>query len=91
MRLAILFALVAECTPAPGPVDAGPTPLSDAGSSCSRACARYKQLGCIQAEPTPKGVTCTEVCANAAREGIDLTCGGRAESLPTCDAVMNCN
>lgn len=102
---ALLLSLSAcTCSPAPVPIGPEPEPDAGVdggsseggggagisrGSACERACANLDRLGCEEAKPTKKGTTCTEVCEDAAAEGIDLgnRCTARAK---TCDEARRC-
>jgi len=71
-------------TPHPQPVDAG-TP-----ADCKAACDRLAELDCPEAQPTPEGGTCVDVCLNVEQSGyttLDPLCLARAT---TCDAVQAC-
>ena len=86
---AIVLALCASCCapaydPGPSPVDAGT--LDD----CERACARLAELGCPEAEPTPEGATCVDVCWNAESSGVvtlDPVC---VAAINSCDELGAC-
>lgn len=60
-----------------------------AGTPCERLCVRFVQLECVEAAPDRPG-HCAAVCENAKREGIDLTCDGRAVAGTTCVSVGEC-
>lgn len=54
-------------------------------------CQRYRELGCPTGNPTPSGVTCEQVFANAREAGIVMDaspeCIAQAE---TCQALDHC-
>lgn len=56
--------VVAEIPPADGSRDAAPAPPPNA-PPCPRACAVLARFQCKEAEPTPRGSSCTEVCDRA--------------------------
>lgn len=58
----------ADAAPAPPP----PPPAADAGPMrpCEAACARYAFLKCKQAQPTPDGASCVDVCENVESSGV---------------------
>ena len=78
----------AQCSPMPPPE---PPPVvvieePDGGwSTCASACVRLAELGCTEAQPTRKGTTCTQVCEDAAAEGIELAAGW--QDWRTCEDV----
>lgn len=102
MRFAWVAALLLGCSAVPTrdpnqkpgpsyePVDAGATP--DAGTACEQGCAEHARLGCKEAEKTPKGMKCPDVCERALVGGIqvvkDLACMRRAT---TCEQARACN
>jgi len=61
--LAVVGALLIMGCPPPPPDDPDPT------VSCEATCAHWEELGCAEAEPTPGGATCTEVCENVMHSG----------------------
>ncbi len=76
----LLFAVamsLAMCdTPPPSPAPE-PKPQPQPGAfSCETACEQFRFLGCAEAEPTPAGGTCLEVCKNAQASSapLDLDC-----------------
>ncbi len=86
--------------PPPAPIDSGTggSPAADAstdvasdvGDACERACQHLALLGCAEAEPTPGGASCVEVCRNVEESGVvslDLECVAqvvRCEDLDGC-------
>lgn len=70
--------MAAHCQPTPSDRDAGADAGADAGTDagddlraqCQAACDRFDALDCEQAQPTPEGVSCVDVCLNVEREGI---------------------
>lgn len=67
-------------------------PSADGGdhaTACERACERMRQLGCEEAEPTPRGESCESVCTNALAEGqpLDPECVSR---VAACDGLASC-
>lgn len=59
---ALALALGAHCGNNPGPNEGDP-------ESCADACARLAELECPEAEPTPEGASCVEVCENVEGSG----------------------
>lgn len=79
-RLALLVLALSACVPlAPEP---GPPAPVIVDPSCEDACARFAALGCEEAQPTPAGASCAEVCANtqASPAPLDLSCIVRSSS-----------
>jgi len=75
-----------------GAADAGPPappPAPSPGSSCADACAKLGALGCVEAKPTAKGATCSEVCQNTLGSPVSMQpdCVVRA---PDCAAAEAC-
>ena len=92
MRLLILAVAITASAGCPRPIP-NPAPPRDAdagAASCETACARLYWLGCPAGRPTPRGHTCTEVCARAASSGViewDVACIARAD---TCYETEGC-
>lgn len=78
---------VVDAAPAPSPVaDAAPVPVVP---SCASACARAAAIGCDFAAPSPKGVSCVDVCQNAQQfVPWDFVC---RMNIKTCADVLNCH
>jgi hypothetical protein len=57
---------VASCAHTPTPA-----PSADAGGpiTCASACDHGATIGCLWAQPTPKGASCERVCLNATNAG----------------------
>ena len=80
------------CPPKPVPVP--PTPTADGGApdtdaDCNSVCDRWRDLGCSEADPTPEGARCEEVCENVQGSGIvrwDLDCRASVASCADIDA-----
>lgn len=46
--------------------DGGPSEtVAEATSTCGRACATLRKLGCAEGNPTPSGSRCYDVCTSA--------------------------
>ncbi len=88
-RILLFFALaLAECGTLTALPACGHAPAPHPTYTCANACDRLTALGCAEAKPTPKGVTCVEVCQNAASVfELDLRCMSEATS---CDAGRKC-
>jgi len=92
--LALLPPLALACGPVhhevhitplrPGPADAG-TP-----ADCATACDHLRELGCPEAEPTPGGATCEEVCRNAEASGTFTLNPRCIAELGSCDGLDSC-
>ena len=88
--------IAAGCLPRPGPIEPAPVvdqktePEAGIEGTCAHACDRLRVLGCREAEPTPRGATCEDVCENIQSSGFiewDLAC--RA-AIQGCEAVDLC-
>lgn len=80
-RILLLAVLALGCAHTPPAVPPG-TP------TCATSCARLEALGCAEARPTPKGVSCVEVCQNATSVfALDLRCMTDATD---CGAARKC-
>jgi hypothetical protein len=80
----LVFALFLLGCPPPKPVP------PETQVTCAEVCQHWEKLGCEEAEPTPNGGTCEDVCLNVQESGIiswDLDC--RAE-IASCDQVDSC-
>lgn len=58
--------------------------------ACPAACAKLRELGCEEAEPTPNGATCEDVCKSIETSNlvsVGPACVARAE---TCESVGEC-
>lgn len=84
-RHIILALLLAACASTAAP---NPAPR-ETPETCASACARFRVLGCEEADPTPEGKTCEDVCTSAgnAYVGLDTACVTRAAS---CEAARAC-
>jgi hypothetical protein len=92
-----LFASTCQTGPfKPAPVDPVPFPpeqydAAPAPSNCSVACAHLAALGCPEAQPTPKGATCVDVCSNVDSSGtvsMQTDCVVRAVSCADANACQ---
>lgn len=73
-RIAIAVVLLISCTPPPN------TPTNP--PDCETACAVLASHGCVEARPTPKGVTCVDVCREApAYAGLPVECVASATTV----------
>lgn len=64
-------------------------PDADA-AGCPEACAHLAQMGCDEAQPTPGGATCLDVCVSvqtSAATALDLAC---VTAAPSCEAANAC-
>lgn len=62
--LIYLVAYLASCSDPPPPVnpDEPTIPPSKLRATCVDACLHLSELGCPDAQPTPDGASCSEVC-----------------------------
>lgn len=88
LGLLALGACAAQCSPPaqphPPPVEAG------TAADCEAACQRLTDLDCPEAQPTPDGGSCVDVCRNAEGTGyvtLDPHCIAQGT---TCAAVGAC-
>ena len=84
--LAVIVAALSSCA------HTQPTPTSaDAGGpiTCAAVCDHGSALGCLWAQPTPKGHSCEAVCLNDGQAGQPwaLDC---LQRLQTCDSEAAC-
>jgi hypothetical protein len=80
---------IEPCGPRPKPAPLPPKPQpepSDHPATCADACAWFRARNCPQAEATPRGATCEQVCSNAG-ELFDNDCVLVASS---CEAADRC-
>lgn len=91
LALGLAVALVTGCPPpVPHP---HPEPAADAGAEvgCAEVCAHWRALGCAEADPTPAGARCEEVCLTASRSDFlywNLPCRAnvqRCEDIDECE------
>jgi hypothetical protein len=102
--LALIAFVAIGCTFTPEPVEPvepphGPDPITDAGTpepspaatTCETACARLKDLGCKEGEPSPdKGTPCEVWFCDVVDQKIvdfDLACLSSIESCADVDGV----
>jgi hypothetical protein len=91
--LAAVLALglqAARCGPPDDPAD---PPAPDAGdpASCADACAHLEELGCEEAEPTPEGATCEEVCEAVESSGTVTLNPACVLQIETCEEIDGCS
>lgn len=80
MRALTLFVLfIAGCQTRPI--------LLPGNAPCKNACAVLTFFKCPEAQPSPKGKSCEQVCEVASKYGTQAECVVRAESL---EAVRAC-
>jgi hypothetical protein len=83
-----------ELTACPGPTPLVPlAPDADGAvptAPCEVACARMAALNCPEARPTPKGLTCVQVCAATPAYALDQGCVARATTLEALRACGVC-
>lgn len=81
-----LLALVAVAACGVNPVSGI---VRETPDSCSRACTRFRELGCEEGAPTPEGKSCEDVCVAVGQGsiGLDTDCVERAAS---CEAARAC-
>lgn len=80
--------VLVACPPPPEPT---PEPEPDGGAAtCASMCQHWAALGCEEAEPSPGGVPCVEVCLNVQGSGVllwDLECRSRVDR---CEDIDEC-
>ena len=98
MLAVMLIAGCATCAPLPGP---GPSPTtttftltqsttSSASSNCAKACEHLRALGCPAGNPTAKGTTCEQDCANAEASGLAIWGTGCIVGSASCGEADSC-
>jgi hypothetical protein len=76
--------VAAHCGNKPGPDGEGDP------ASCADACAHLDELGCPEAEPTPEGATCVEVCENVETSGTVTLNPACVIEITACAQVDEC-
>jgi hypothetical protein len=84
-------ALVVALSGCPKPHVPDPRPELDgaAPATCEVVCAHWTDMGCEEAEPTPAGGSCVDVCKNI-QDGTlkeDLECQA---AVTSCDQIDSC-
>lgn len=94
LSLGLLLGVASGCPPpVPDPTpEPEPLPTVDAGEvGCAEVCNHWRALGCREADPTPNGSPCEEVCVTASQSGFlywDLACRAsvkRCEDIDACE------
>ena len=88
----VLGLVVAAASGCPPPVpNPQPEPVPDGGPvGCAEVCDRWRVLGCAEADPTPAGAPCEEVCLTASQSEFlywNLPC--RA-NVSACEDIDEC-
>lgn len=86
--LAFVVAGIRACTGCK--VDPPNVLVPEGGSPCARACKHMAALGCPEAQPTPGGTTCEQVCLNAEESGVISLAPGCVERSRSCDEAAAC-
>lgn len=83
MRCVVLALVLAGCAfnvePRTDPVVA----------DCAAACERLEALDCPEAEPTPGGATCVQVCRNTENSPVTLN-PACVVGINTCEQIEDC-
>jgi hypothetical protein len=92
LKLAALVgsgALFAIGCPDPNVPDPPLDPDGAAPATCESVCAHWSELGCKEAEPTPAGASCVEVCENLQQGNLpdDLDCQA---AVTSCAEIDDC-
>ncbi len=84
--------LAATCDPPPPLPPLVPPERPDAGdvADCEAACQRLAELGCEEAQPTPHGATCVEVCDNVESSGATTLVPGCVAEADSCEQARGC-
>jgi hypothetical protein len=61
--------------------------LLPSDAPCTNACKVLEYFKCPEAQPSPKGKSCEQVCEVASRYGMQAECVVKAETI---DAVRAC-
>lgn len=56
---------------------------------CAAACDRMELLGCDEAEPTPGGASCVQVCRNVENSPVTLN-PACVVGIQTCEQIESC-
>jgi len=78
----ITFLAITGCPPEP----MNPDPTADCGAMCEH----WRSLDCKQAEPSPAGAGCEEICINVQSSGIiswNMAC---RTAVKACDEIDKC-
>jgi hypothetical protein len=100
LRYVLLLSLIgcSGCPHNPTPTPVPPTPIVDAAAvdtgplphTCSGYCIHLRALGCPAGAPTPKGVSCEDVCQNLQDSGVVTYDLGCRTSASTCASIDSC-
>jgi hypothetical protein len=84
LAIAVSLLVAAHCGNKPPPDGEGDP------ASCVDACAHLDELGCPEAEPTPEGATCVEVCRNVETSGTITLNPACVVEIDECAQVDEC-
>ena len=89
--IALAWALPVVLLGCPEPNVPDPKPELDgaAPATCESVCAHWTDLGCKEAQPTPDGASCAEVCQKLQEGNLkdDLECQA---AVTSCDQIDDC-
>jgi hypothetical protein len=88
-RLALALTLAVACNPLLPEPETRPLPPRD-DISCETACERLASLQCEEAQPTPDGTTCAEVCHGVNESGSVTYPTGCVAAAKTCAEAVAC-
>lgn len=90
MRLSIAL-LVLSCQPteACAPAAMPMQPPANIVEACTMACKRFEQLGCNEANPSPGGMSCVDLCIHVEEEGVVMA-SACVINAANCDDVRRC-
>jgi hypothetical protein len=92
LLVAVAWALPVFVMGCPKPTPQPDPPVSPDGAApatCESVCAHWSDLGCEEAQPTPAGDSCVDVCENLQQGNLpeDLDCQA---AVTSCDQIDDC-
>lgn len=83
LTVTLAVIVLGGCPPTPPPGPKPPKP-GHVETTCADVCAKWAELECVHAEPTPAGQTCVQVCEISSH--WDLACMGAVAECAQIDA-----
>jgi hypothetical protein len=89
-RSLTLLIWLAACNPLVVEPQLPEPPPAPGAVPCPVACARLAELGCPEADPTPDGASCVDVCQNVEDSGVLRYPTGCVAAATTCAEAQRC-